>query len=225
MAPTPKPTPSASANMGPVNAGGAAVTPTPTPTPKSTKDPKNTVNNPNLRKIPVGVQTDWEKFINGGITINPAGTAKGGVQSETYVTIGGIPGDITANAVGLFASQDGKGYILVGIDQAVRETLSSIPVAQRAYVKKQLQPYYPNSKAFQTSMTQPVNEQFVRLLQAYLKKTITKEKQQVIGLKITHHLLKHLYLTYLHLIHLCKHVIPYHNLQPNLHAHLVLQLN
>jgi hypothetical protein len=165
---TPKPKPSTSANMGPVNTGASAIptpkptkTPTGTPTPTPTKTPKDTVNEPNLRKIPAGVQSDWERFTNGEIIINPSGTAKGGVQSETYVTIGGIPGDPTANAVALFASPDGKGYVMKGLDQAVREALSSIPASQREYVKKKLGDYYPGGatgSAYASSLRQPVTE-------------------------------------------------------------------
>lgn len=175
--PTPKPSPSTSANMGPVNAGASAIptpkpTKTPTGTPTPTKTPKDTVNEPNLRKIPAGVQSDWERFVNGGITLTPSGTAKGGVQSETYVTIGGVTGDPTPNAVALFASPDGKGYTMVALDQAVREAIASIPVSQRAYAKRQLQAYYPNTKAYQTSMTQPIAERDLGL-EAAIRKAIT----------------------------------------------------
>jgi hypothetical protein len=183
MAPKkPTPTPSTSANMNPVNAGASAIpTPkasaTPKPTPTGSKDPKDTVNDPNLRKIPAGVQSDWERFVNGGIILNPAGTAKGGVQSETYVTVGGIAGDPTPNAVALFASPDGKGYTMIALDQAVRDALSSIPASQRAYAKKQLQAYYPNTKAFQTSMTQPITERDLGL-EAAVRKAITTVSEE-----------------------------------------------
>lgn len=190
MALTPKPSPSTSANMGPVNAGASAAaspkptsTPKPTGTPKptatssSSSNPKDTVNDSTLRKIPVGVQSDWERFVNGGIILNPAGTAKGGVQSETYVTVGGIAGDPTPNAVALFASTDGKGYTMIPLDQAVRDALATIPASQRAYVKKKLQPYYPNSKAFQTSMTQPVTERDLGL-EAAIRKSITTVSEE-----------------------------------------------
>jgi hypothetical protein len=173
--PTPTPSPSTSANMGPVNTGASAI-PTPkatgTPKPTPTVTPKDTVNEPNLRKIPAGVQSDWQRFVDGGIVLNPAGTAKGGVQSETYVTIGGVTGDPTPNAVALFASSDGKGYVMVPLDQAVREALASVPASQRAYVKQKLQPYYANTKAYQTSMTQPVTERDLGL-EAAVRKAIT----------------------------------------------------
>lgn len=173
--PTSKPSPSTSANMGPVNTGASAI-PTPkatgTPTPTPTATAKDTVNEPNLRKIPAGVQSDWQRFVNGGITLTPSGTAKGGVQSETYVTIGGVTGDPTPNAVALFASPDGKGYTMVALDQAVREAIASIPVSQRAYAKQQLQAYYPNTKAYQTSMTQPIAERDLGL-EAAIRKAIT----------------------------------------------------
>lgn len=180
--PTPKP--STSANMGPVNTGASAI-PTPkasgspkaSATPSPTATVKDTVNDTTLRKIPAGVQTDWQRFVNGGITLNPAGTAKGGVQSETYVTIGGVAGDPTPNAVALFASPDGKGYTMISLDQAVRDALAAIPAAQRAYVKKQLQPYYPNTKAFQTSMTQPVTERDLGL-EAAVRKAITTVSEE-----------------------------------------------
>lgn len=173
MAPTPKPSPSTSANMGPVNTGASAIpTPKASATPSPTATVKDTVNPPDLRKIPAGVQSDWQRFVNGQIILNPAGTAKGGVQSETYVTVGGIAGDPTPNAVALFASPDGKGYTMVGLDQAVRDALSSIPANQRAYVKKQLEIYYPNTKAFQTSMTQPIAERDLGL-EAAVRKAIT----------------------------------------------------
>lgn len=176
--------PSASANMGPVNTGASAIptpkptkTPTGNPTPKATDTPRDTVNDPNLRKIPAGVQSDWQRFVDGQIILNPAGTAKGGVQSETYVTIGGITGDPTPNAVALFASSDGKGYTMVPLDQAVREALSSIPASQRAYVKQKLQPYYANTKAYQTSMTQPVTERDLGL-EAAVRKAITTVSEE-----------------------------------------------
>lgn len=172
------PTPTPSANMGPVNTGASAIpTPKASATPSPTATVKDTVNEPDLRKIPAGVQTDWQRFVNGGITLNPAGTSKGGVQSETYVTIGGVAGDPTPNAVALFASPDGKGYTMISLDQAVREALSTIPASQRAYVKKQLQPYYPNSKAYQTSMTQPVAERDLGL-EAAVRKAITTVSEE-----------------------------------------------
>jgi hypothetical protein len=174
---TPTPKPSTSANMGPVNTGASAIptpkaTGTPKPTPTGTQDPKTTVNDPNLRKIPAGVQTDWQRFVNKEIILQPAGTAKGGVQTESYVTIGGIEGDPTANAVALFASPDGKGYVMKGLDQAVREAISSIPASQRAYVKQKLQAYYPNTKAYQNSMIQKVTERDLGL-EAAVRKAIT----------------------------------------------------
>jgi hypothetical protein len=183
MATTPTPTPSA--NMNPVNAAASAAakatlkpkaTATASPSPTST-DVKDTTTPSSLRKIPSGVQTDWSAFNNGGIVINPAGTAKGGVQSETYVTIGGVAGDPTPNAVALFSSPDGKGYITVPLDQAVRDALAGVPAAQRAYVKKQLQPYYASSKDFQVSMNQPVTERDLGF-EAAVRKAITSVSEE-----------------------------------------------
>ena len=180
--PTPKPSPSTSANMNPVNAGASAAATTkpttkPSVKPSPTATVKDTVNEPNLRKIPAGVQSDWQRFVNGQIILNPAGTAKGGVQSETYVTVGGIAGDPTPNAVALFASPDGKGYIMVGLDQAVRDALSGLPASQRAYAKQQLQAYYPNTKAYQTSMTQPITERDLGF-EAAVRKAITTVSEE-----------------------------------------------
>ena len=176
--PTPTPKPSTSANMNPVNKGASAIpTPKASATPSGSPTVKDTVNDPNLRKIPAGAQSDWQRFINGGIVLNPAGTAKGGVQSETYVTVGGISGDPTPNAVALFATPDGKGYTMIPLDKAVRDALTSIPAAQRAYIKQQLQPYYANSKAYQTSMTQPITERDLGF-EAAVRKAITTVSEE-----------------------------------------------
>jgi hypothetical protein len=152
MNPTPKP--STSANMSPVVTGANKVK-----TPKTTStEPKTTTTDNTFRQLPGGVLTNWESFLNNDLTYQPAGTSKGGVQSEPYVSMGPLKGDLTPNAVALIASPDGMGYQVKGIDAAVREYIGAIPAANRAYYKKQLSAYYPNAKAFQNSMRQDVTE-------------------------------------------------------------------
>ena len=135
---TPTPKPTTSANMGPVVTGANKVK-----TPKTTStDPKTTTTDDTLRQLPGGVLTNWEAFLNNDLTYQPAGTSKGGVQSEPYISMGPVKGDSTPNAVALVASPDGRGYQVKGIDAAVREYIKSIPKNQMANYKYQLSAYY-----------------------------------------------------------------------------------
>lgn len=154
---TPTPKPTTSANMSPVVTGANKVK-----TPKNTStDPKNTTTKSDIRNIPVGKLVNWDAFLNGDLTYQPAGTSKSGVQSEPYVSMGALPNDPNPAAVVLVASADSTGYEVKGIDAAVREYIGNISVANRALYKKQLSTYYvggAGGQAFKNSMLQDITE-------------------------------------------------------------------
>lgn len=156
----PTPNPSVPANMAPVIVAGSKITPTPTSsaTPNPNQTPSTTVNKSTLTKVPAGINTDWDAFLNGKITYVPAGTAANGVQTEPYVAYGDTAGDVRPTAVVLTATPDGKAYVLTPIDQALRQYLAAIPKSNIKFYKSQLQAYYSSGKAFQNSMQQPVTE-------------------------------------------------------------------
>lgn len=173
--PTPKPKPTTSANMGPVIAGSKKVKSKVSAT-ASTGDVKTTTTESDIRGIPGGVLTDWNAFLDGSLTYQPAGTSKGGgVQSEPYIAMGALPNDPNPAAVVLVASPDGKGYQVKGIDAAVREYIGSIPAENRAYYKKQLSTYYAGGaggQAFRNSMLQDVTERDLGF-EAAVRKAVT----------------------------------------------------
>lgn len=165
---TPTPKPTTSANMSPVVTGANKVK-----TPKNTStDPKTTTTDDTLRQLPGNVLTNWESFLDGNLAYQPAGTSKGNVQSEPYVSMGPVKGNSRPSAVAVIASPDGKGYQVKGIDAAVREFIGSISPENRAYYKKQLSAYYSNAKAFQNSMRQPVQERDLGFEEA-VRKAVT----------------------------------------------------
>jgi len=161
MTTSPTPNPSVPANMAPAIVGGNKVKPKkpkPGATPSPTATPRDVISESTLRKVPSGINTDWDAFNNGKITFVPAGTATNGVQTEPYVAYGDTAGDTRPTSVVLTSTPDGKGYVLTPIDQALRQYLSAIPEGNRKYYKAQLQAYYPSTKAYQTSMQQPITE-------------------------------------------------------------------
>lgn len=177
MGTKPTPKPSASANMNIVKKAGkkikpkTALPPIPSSSPSSS-GLKNTTTKSDIRGIPATVLTDWNAFLDGSLQYQPAGTSKSGVQSEPYVAMGALPNDPNPAAVVLVASEDGKGYVVKGIDAAVREYIGNIPAANRALYKKQLSAYYPNAKAFQNSMQQDVTERDLGF-EAAVRKAVT----------------------------------------------------
>jgi hypothetical protein len=56
--------------------------------------------------------------------------------------------------------QNGNGFELKDLDSAINEYLANIPNTPEAYeyAKFKLQQYYPSTKAFERSLTQPIKE-------------------------------------------------------------------
>ena len=108
-----------------------------------------------LEKIQTGKQTEWNKFVDGRITRVPSST-KAGVTTEAYVGQT-VPGS-TRQPVPIALVQNGNGFELKDIDSAINEYLANIPNTPEAYqyAKSKLQQYYPSTKAFERSLTQPI---------------------------------------------------------------------
>jgi hypothetical protein len=110
-----------------------------------------------LEKIQTGKQTEWNKFVDGRIVRVPSST-KAGVTTEAYVGQT-VPGS-TRQPVPIALVQNGDGFELKDIDSAINEYLANIPNTPEAYqyAKSKLQQYYPSTKAFERSLTQPIKE-------------------------------------------------------------------
>ena len=110
-----------------------------------------------LRKIKTGKQTEWNKFVDGQIVRVPSST-KAGVTTEAYVGQA-VPGS-TQRPVPIALVQNGDGFELKDLDSAINEYLANIPNTPEAYqyAKSKLQQYYPSTKAFERSLTQPIKE-------------------------------------------------------------------
>jgi hypothetical protein len=110
-----------------------------------------------LRKIKSGKRTDWDAFTNGQIVRVPSST-KAGVTTEAFVGQA-VPGS-TAQPIPIALVQNGEGFELKDLDSAINEYLANIPNTPDAYeyAKFKLQQYYPSTKAFERSLTQPIRE-------------------------------------------------------------------
>jgi hypothetical protein len=117
----------------------------------------NTSTDVNLRKIKSGKRTDWDAFTNGQIVRVPSST-KAGVTTEAFVGQA-VPGS-TAQPIPIALVQNGEGFELKDLDSAINEYLANIPNTPDAYeyAKFKLQQYYPSTKAFERSLTQPIRE-------------------------------------------------------------------
>ena len=110
-----------------------------------------------LEKIQTGQRLDWDAFVTGKIVRVPSST-KAGVTTEAYVGQT-VPGSVR-QPVPIALVQNGNGFELKDIDSAINEYLANIPNTPEAYqyAKSKLQQYYPSTKAFERSLTQPIKE-------------------------------------------------------------------
>lgn len=110
-----------------------------------------------LDKIQTGQRLDWNAFVNGQIVRVPSST-KAGVTTEAYVGQT-VPGS-TKQPAPVALLQSGNGFELKDLDSAINEYLANIPNTPEAYeyAKSKLRQYYPSTKAFERSFTQPIKE-------------------------------------------------------------------
>jgi hypothetical protein len=120
-------------------------------------DIPNTSTDVKLDKIQTGKRTDWDAFTNGQIVRVPSST-KAGVTTEAFVGQK-VPGS-TRQPTPVALVQNGNGFELKDLDSAINEYLANIPNTPEAYeyAKFKLQQYYPSTKAFERSLTQPIKE-------------------------------------------------------------------
>jgi hypothetical protein len=110
-----------------------------------------------LDKIQTGKRTDWDAFTNGQIVRVPLLT-KAGVTTEAFVGQA-VPGS-TRQPAPVALVQNGEGFELKDLDSAINEYLANIPNTPEAYeyAKAKLFPYYPTTKSYARSLTQPIRE-------------------------------------------------------------------